>query len=106
VRRAVLGISAQTTPIPRRLVISHQLPADRGVLIADVQRGSPADAAGLRPGDIMLDFGGTPVIDVDALHRHLTGERIGIPVPVRVLRQGVPRRVVVVPADPGEGTRG
>jgi S1-C subfamily serine protease len=100
VRRAVLGVSAQTTAIPRRLVHTHLLPADRGVLISEVQPGWPADIAGLHAGDIVIDFGGTPVTDIDTLHRQLTGDRIGTAVPVRVLRHGAPRRVIVVPTEP------
>jgi S1-C subfamily serine protease len=99
VRRAVLGVSAQTTKLPRRLVVEHGLPGG-GVVISEVQPGSPADLAGLRPGDIVVDFGGTPVHNIDGLHRLLSGERIDQPVPLRVLRQGTPRRIVVVPSDP------
>ncbi len=101
VRRGVLGISAQTTSVPRRLVLAHLLPSERGVLISEVQSGSPAAAAGLRPGDIIIDFAGAPVTTVDALHRHLTGDRIDVPTPIRVLRGGAPRRLMIVPAEPG-----
>ena len=104
VRRAVLGVSAQTTTIPRRLVHEHLLPSDRGVLLSEVHAGSPADAAGLRAGDIVIDFAGSPITTVDALHRELTGDRIDAHIPVRLLRQGAPRRVIVVPADPALGT--
>jgi S1-C subfamily serine protease len=100
VRRAVLGVSAQTTAIPRRLVHDHALAHGEGVLVSEVQPNSAADAAGLQPGDILIDFGGTPIRNVDALHRELTGERIGQPVPVRVLRGGVPRRLVAIPGEP------
>jgi S1-C subfamily serine protease len=100
VRRAVLGISAQTATIPRRLVHEHLLPGDRGVLITEVQAASPANAAGLRPGDIVIDLAGTPTPSVDAMHRQLTGDRIDVATPIRVLRQGVPRRIIVVPAEP------
>jgi S1-C subfamily serine protease len=100
VRRAVLGVSAQTTPIPRRVVHDHSLPNDRGVLISEVQTGSAPDAAGLKAGDIVIDFGGAPVATIDALHRELKGERIGQPIPVRILREGAPRRIVVIPAEP------
>jgi S1-C subfamily serine protease len=100
VRRAVLGISAQTTTIPRRVVHDHSLPGNHGVLISEVQAGSAADAAGLQPGDLVIDFGGAPVTSIDVLHRELKGDRIGQPIPLRILRQGAPRRVVVVPAEP------
>jgi S1-C subfamily serine protease len=100
VRRAILGVSAQTTPIPRRFVHGHLLPSDRGVLVSEVHAHSPADVAGLRPGDIVIDFAGTPITDVDALHRELTGDRVDVPVPIRILRHGEPRRLMIVPADP------
>lgn len=102
VRRAVLGISAQTAPIARRIVHDHSLPNDRGVLVSEVQPGSPADIAGVMPGDVVIDFGGTPVTTIDALHRELRGDRIGQAVPLRVLRQGSPRRVVIIPTEPNE----
>ena len=100
VRRAVLGISAHTASIARRIVHDHSLPNDRGVLVSEVQAGSPADTAGLQAGDMVIDFGGTPVATIDALHKELKGEHIGKPVPLRVLRRGMPRRLVVVPAEP------
>ena len=100
VRRAVLGVSAHTAAIPRRLVHDHGLASGEGVLVSEVQPGSAADTAGLQPGDILIDFGGTPIRSIDALHRELTGERIGQPIPVRVLRKGAPRRLVVVPGEP------
>jgi S1-C subfamily serine protease len=100
VRRAVLGVSAQTTPLPRRVVHDYSLPSDRGVLISEVQAGSAADAAGLKAGDVVIDFGGAPMATIDALHRELRGDRIGQPIPVRILREGAPRRIVVIPAEP------
>ena len=100
VRRAVLGVSAQTADILRRIVHDHGLPHDHGVLVTEVQKGSPADVAGLVPGDMIIDFGGTPVASIDALHRELTGDTVGQPVPLRVLRRGMPRRIMVIPIDP------
>lgn len=100
VRRAVLGISAQTAPIARRIVHDHSLPNDRGVLVSEVQPGSPADIAGVMRGDVVIDFAGTPVTTIDALHRELRGDRIGQAVPLRLLRQGSPRRVVIIPTEP------
>lgn len=100
VRRAVLGVSAQTTPIPRRFVHAHLLPGDRGVLISEVHAGSPADAAGLRAGDVIIDLGGVTIANVDVLQRELTGDKIGVAIPIRILRHGEPRRLIVVPADP------
>ena len=60
---------------------------------------SPADEAGLRPGDLLIDFGGVPIGGADDLVRLLTDATIGVATPVRVLRHGAPRRLIVVPRE-------
>jgi S1-C subfamily serine protease len=102
VRRAVLGISAQTTAIPRRFVIEHQLGAAHGVVVTEVHRGSRADVANVKAGDLIVEFGGISIDSVDALHRQLAATAIGVPVPMSILRHGVLRRLIVVPSDPLE----
>lgn len=99
VRRSYVGIAGQDAPIPRRLAREHQLTQDRGVFITSVVTGGPADDAGLRDGDVIIDFGGTVVTRIDHLQRLLTAEIIGVPVPVRLLRDGAPRRIVLVPRE-------
>jgi S1-C subfamily serine protease len=100
VKRAVLGVSAQSVSIPRRLVRAHALSQEQGALITAVHPASAADTAGLRAGDVLIDFGGTPLTGPDDLVRLLTAERIGDAVPVRILRSGEPRRLIVVPLEP------
>ena len=100
VRRAALGISVQSVPIPRRIIRAHALPSGRGVLITGVHAGSAADNAGLKAGDVLIDFAGTPLTSPDDLVRLLTADRIGDPVPVRILRNAEPRRLIVVPSEP------
>ena len=51
-----------------------------------VEPDSPAATAGLKDGDVVLAFAGTPVTGVDDLHRLLTEERIGVPTAVTILR--------------------
>jgi len=99
VRRSHLGVAGQDVDIPRRLVREHALPRERGLALTAVTPGSAADAAGLRAGDLLIDFGGAPVGGVDDLVRMLTDVTIGVATPVRVLRHGAPRRVVVVPRE-------
>ena len=99
VRRAVLGISAHTTPLPRRVVVEHRLISAQGVVVTEVHRGSPADVAGVRPGDVIVEFDGEMLDGVDALHRQLTAATIDTPVTVRILRAGALRRLTVVPSD-------
>jgi S1-C subfamily serine protease len=99
VRRSHLGVAGQDTAIPRRLVRLHQLAHDRGVTITAVSEHTAAAEAELRPGDLIVEFAGEPVQGVDDLHRLLTEERIGELLPLKILRRGEPRRVLVTPRE-------
>ncbi len=99
VRRSHLGVAGQDVPIARRLVRAQHLSHERGVLVTAVSEKTPAADAGLRPGDVIVEFGNDPVRSVDDLHRLLTEERIGELVPIKILRRGELRRVLVTPRD-------
>jgi S1-C subfamily serine protease len=90
VRRAWLGISAQTVPVPRRSVLHHGLGAGSAVSVDEVLADGPAQRAGLRAGDRIVAVDNAPTPDVDTLHRELGGERIGRRVRMDFLR-GVKR---------------
>jgi S1-C subfamily serine protease len=97
VRRSRLGLSAQTTPLDSRLAARLKRKAANGVLISEVQPGSAAETAGIRVGDILLEFDGAIIATVDDLHRLLTAERSGISCVAQVIRQGRIERLDVVP---------
>jgi S1-C subfamily serine protease len=99
VRRSFLGVVGQETAIPRRLARAHGLRDDRGLVVTDVQSGSPAASAGIVAGDLIVDFGGTPVAGADDLHRLLTEDTIGRSLPVRILRGTEDRLLHVEPAE-------
>jgi len=61
VTRGWIGVEAQE--ITAELAESFGLPDTEGSLIAGVVRGSPADSAGVRPGDVLLSVNGKPVKD-------------------------------------------
>jgi S1-C subfamily serine protease len=79
IRRGHIGIAAQDVPLPRRVVRFHNLPVDSGLRVEEVQPSSPAAAAGLLRGDIIIEFAGHPIAGIDHLHRWLAetepGER-------------------------------
>jgi S1-C subfamily serine protease len=99
IRRSYVGVVGNQIPIPRALARANQLAVASGVRIASVAEGSPAAAAGVKEGDIVLGFDEHPIGGVDDLHRLLTEERIGVAASVVVLRAGERRRVEVVPAE-------
>jgi serine protease Do len=74
-----------------------------GVLIADVMKGGPADGAGLRPGDVVVEFGGTRVREVPDLQRRVAGVTPGQKVRLVVVRDRSSIPVTVTVAEmPGE----
>src|SRR6185369_10134844 len=97
VRRAWLGIAAQTVPLPRRTALFHGIDSPTVIGVDEVTHGSPAEAAGLLPGDRLFSIDGDVIADVDALHRRLGGERIGRRTRVELLRGTRRTAVEVVP---------
>ena len=90
VRRAWLGIAAQTVSLPRRSVLHHGLSAGSAVSVDEVVAGGPAQHAGLRSGDRIVAVDAVPTPDVDSLHRALGGGNVGRRVRLDLLR-GVQR---------------
>jgi S1-C subfamily serine protease len=97
VRRAWLGLVAQTRPLPRAQGRRHALPGGSVVEIVAVEPTGPAATAGLRAGDRILAIDGQPTTTVDELHRRLRAVTIGAPVEVSVLRGDERRPVAVTP---------
>ena len=87
IRRGYLGLGGQNVALPRRLARLNGLPGPHGVLVLAVEPDSPAARAGLRERDVIGGFAGQPVANVDALHRLLTGDVIGVPCPLVVFRE-------------------
>ena len=86
-KRGYLGIAAQ----PARVSDKQRDAAgvDRALLVVDVKSGTPADAAGLFVGDLLLSLDGQSLSSPDELLDLLVGERVGKSVAARVLRGGV-----------------
>jgi S1-C subfamily serine protease len=87
VRRAWLGVGAIRRPLDRRLAYHHGLGA-AAVEVQSVEPRSPAEAAGLRDGDLIVRFSDTSITGVDELHRALRSWPAGTPATVGILRRG------------------
>ena len=85
VTRGWIGVEAQE--ITPELAESFELKDASGALIAGVQRGSPADASGIRPGDILLSVDGKPVKDPQVMLDLIAALKPGTGVPFKLLRQ-------------------
>ena len=99
IRRSYIGLAGQTVPIPRAVARENQLAVTSGVFVVSVESGSPAAIAGLKDGDVVLSFAGTPVTGVDDLHRLLTEEQIAEPTVVTFLRAARRRQITVLPKE-------
>jgi S1-C subfamily serine protease len=99
ISRSYLGIGGQNVPIHRRIVRFYHLAKESGIMVTSVEAGSPASKGGVREGDIIVGFGTYPVAAIDDLHRHLTGEEVGRPTTLTVLRGTERFDLEVVPAE-------
>ena len=88
VRRAWLRVAAATVALPRRVADATGSDQATAVIIQSVQPDSPAAAAGLKSGDILLALDGAAITGPDALLRRLASDAIGRPLPARLIRSG------------------
>ena len=86
IRRSYIGVGGQNVPLHRRVVRYHQLPVTTGVLVISVAGGGAAARAGLREGDVLVQYRGQPIPSIDALHKLLTGDQIGVDSEAVILR--------------------
>jgi S1-C subfamily serine protease len=104
-KRGYLGIAAQPVSVPekQRAAAGTEerrqggVPGDRetALLVVGVKDGTPADAAGLLVGDVLLALDGNALTSPEELFDLLVGDRVGRTVTMRVLRGGSPVEVQV-----------
>ena len=84
--RGWLGVQIQN--ISEDLAKSMKLQDSKGALISDVSSGSPAEKAGLKPGDVVVGVDGRGVEDSNDLSRYIASRAPATTVKLRVLRDG------------------
>ena len=99
VRRAKLGLVAQTVTLDRRLARGLDRPNTNAVMISEIITGGAAARSGLVAGDILLKLDEHILGGVDDLHRLLTLERAGMRSVLSILR-GAHIESITIIADP------
>jgi S1-C subfamily serine protease len=99
VRRAYIGVSGQTAPVPRRHAVVAGIDNKMGALLAQIEPDGPAARAGLFPGDVVIRLDGVGVNGVDDLIRVLDRDRIGRTIEMEVLRMGRLRTIDISPIE-------
>ena len=96
VRRAWFGVAGGARPLPPRL--AREVGRERGIEVVQVIPGSPAEQAGLRPEDIILEVHGSPVSGMDDLQRLMDGTLAGTTIEILVYRDRL-LRLEITPAE-------
>ncbi|MBI3917960.1 MAG: DegQ family serine endoprotease [Betaproteobacteria bacterium] len=97
VTRGRIGVVIQ--PITKELAESFGLTRPAGALVNSVEKGGPADKAGIESGDVILRFDGKPVSSSEDLPRIVGATRPGTKVTVQIFRNKSARDVQVVVAE-------
>ena len=93
-KEEMLGL--QVEPLTPDAAQRFKLTAKSGLLVTDVAAGSSGEAAGIRPGDAVLEVNRQPVASIEAFKRVIAGAKPGDPVPVYLQHGGGRNEYVVL----------
>jgi S1-C subfamily serine protease len=93
--RAYLGVSTQPVRLPEPVRRRLNLDQPTAVIVVEVMAGSPAAAAGLTIGDVIVSLGATRIADPTDLKSALRPDRVGESITASVLRGGEPKDLQV-----------
>ena len=88
VKRGQIGVQILSAPMTDEEAKSLGLPKAEGAVISSVEPNSPAERAGLRAGDVIVEYGGKPVQDADHLTQMVVDTPAGSQVPITFYRDG------------------
>jgi len=91
--RGYLGVIIQ--PLDTRLAQTLKLPDNRGALVVAIQPGSPAERAGLKAQDVIVNLDNHDIADPPALRNLTAGMNVGSEVSLTYYREGKPRTTKV-----------
>ncbi len=94
ITRGFIGVSLQ--PIDAELQEAFNLPSKEGALVADVLENSPAEKAGLKQGDVIVEVNGRAVRSVSSMQRDIMLTKPGTKVKLGIMRNGRAKTLSVV----------
>ncbi len=97
VRRAYLGIAGGQRPLPPRARATAG--AEHGLEVVEVIADGPADAAGIRVGDVLFELDGEPLESATDLQRLMVAELIGRGATAKLVRGDAVLEVAVTPSE-------
>lgn len=98
IRRAYLGVGVHNTRFPRAVARSLQV-GETGVMVTHVENRSPAAAAGLKYGDVIICLNGETVTSIDILHRLLSRKSALERVDLIVIRDNKRMNFLLMPTE-------
>jgi Do/DeqQ family serine protease len=96
VRRGKIGVAVQS--VTPDIAAAGGLAQAKGAIIGTVEKGSPAERAGLKAGDVIIDIDGKAVLSASDLRNRIGLRESGSKVTVTYLRQGQQHTVALVTA--------
>jgi Do/DeqQ family serine protease len=99
VQRGTLGITLQ--PLTTDLAAAFGLDNNKGAVVREIERGSPAQQAGLQPGDVITAINNQPISKVSDVRNRVGLLRVGDKVAITIIRKGRTLRLAAVLTDSG-----
>jgi len=99
VRRSFIGIGGQNIDLPRKFVRHFKLAIEKGIMVLAVEKGGPAEKAGVREGDVIVGFESETVEGMDDLHRLLTDGQVGVESGLEVIRRSEKLFLKITPGE-------
>jgi serine protease Do len=99
VTRGKIGVTIQASRITPEDAEDLGLPDRKGAVVREVERGGPASRAGIKAGDVVIEFNGRKVENDKSLVDMVVVTKPGTSVPVKVIREKQPRTVSVTVAE-------
>jgi len=94
IKRGYIGIMGQTVTLRNKVRRFYKMEQERGVLVASVEKGSPAHKADIREGDVIIGLENEEANSLDDIHRFLTLHAPNKKYEMSVLRAGTYREIL------------